>query len=60
MPEPERLLTTEEIAAILSVHPRTVMRWLRQGKLKGVKIGRLWRVRPEDFEAFIRGKGGEK
>lgn len=60
MPKPERFLTTEEIATILSVHPRTVMRWLRQGKLKGVKIGRLWRVRLVDFEAFIRGKGGEK
>ena len=60
MPEPERLLTTEEIAAILSVHPRTVMRWLREGKLKGLKVGRLWRVRLEDLEAFIRGeKGGE-
>jgi Helix-turn-helix domain len=28
--------------------------WLRAGKLTGCKIGRLWRVKQADLEAFIQ------
>lgn len=49
----ERLLTPEEVADILVVSPKTVSRWLRQGKLKGIKPGKDWRVRQCDLEAFI-------
>jgi hypothetical protein len=27
--------------------------WLRTGKLKGIKAGRLWRVRASDLERFF-------
>jgi excisionase family DNA binding protein len=49
----ERLLTPEEAARILAVSPKSVREWLRQGKLKGVKVGRLWRIRERDLEAFL-------
>ncbi|MDK2784542.1 MAG: hypothetical protein PWQ41_1294 [Bacillota bacterium] len=49
----ERLLTPEEVAERLAVTPRSVRIWLRQGKLKGVKAGRLWRIRERDLEAFL-------
>ncbi|MFH1866994.1 MAG: helix-turn-helix domain-containing protein [Patescibacteria group bacterium] len=32
-------LTLEEIAKELRVHPRTIMRWLKNGSLKGYKLG---------------------
>jgi len=48
-----RLLKPEEAAEILGVNPGTVRRWLREGKLKGVKVGRLWRITEEDLKAFI-------
>jgi len=54
----EKLLTPEDTAKALSVKPETVREWLRTGKLKGVKMGRLWRIRESDLEAFL--KGGEK
>ena len=41
------LLTTDEAAEWLGVKPQTVAKWLRMGRLKGVKIGRLWRI-PEE------------
>jgi excisionase family DNA binding protein len=47
------LLSVEEVAAQLHVKPRTVMDWLRVGKLAGYKIGRLWRVDPTALEAFL-------
>lgn len=49
----EELLTVEEVAARLRVHPASVRYWLRQGHLKGVRAGRQWRIRPSDLEAFL-------
>jgi excisionase family DNA binding protein len=50
----DELFTTEQVAAILQVSPKTVKDWLRAGKLTGCKIGRLWRVKPADLEVFIQ------
>jgi excisionase family DNA binding protein len=49
------LFTAEQVAAILQLSPKTIKDWLRAGKLPGYKIGRVWRVRQEDLEAFIQG-----
>jgi excisionase family DNA binding protein len=49
----DELLTTEQAAAILQLTPKTINDWLRAGKLMGCKIGRVWRVRQADLEAFI-------
>lgn len=38
------LLTAEEAAAHLRLHPCTVRRLLRQGRLPGARIGRDWRI----------------
>jgi len=51
----ERVLTPEQVALRLQVQPQTVVRWLRSGRLKGRKFGRIWRVRPEDLDTFIQG-----
>jgi excisionase family DNA binding protein len=40
----ERMLTPEQAAEVLQTHPVTVRLWLRTGKLRGRKIGRIWRV----------------
>jgi len=47
------LYTPKEVADQLRVSKRAVMEWLRRGRLKGVKVGRLWRVREEDLETFL-------
>jgi excisionase family DNA binding protein len=54
----ERLLTPEEVAERLQVKRLTVLEWLRQGKLSGVKAGRFWRIRERDLEAFLEGEAG--
>jgi excisionase family DNA binding protein len=48
------LLTAAQAAAILQLSPKTIKAWLRTGKLMGCKIGRQWRVRKVDLEAFIQ------
>ncbi|MBE3584431.1 MAG: helix-turn-helix domain-containing protein [Limnochordaceae bacterium] len=49
----DRLLTPEEAAEILAVSPKSIREWLRKGKLKGLRAGRLWRIREGDLEAFL-------
>jgi len=49
----EKYYSTEDIAEILGFKEKTVREWLRTGKLKGKKVGRLWRVKESDLEEFI-------
>ncbi len=46
------MYTVQELAEILSLHPKTVQRFIREGKIKATKIGREWRVRNEDLRDF--------
>jgi excisionase family DNA binding protein len=60
MPESqERLLSPNNVAERLNISPLTVRRWLKAGKLKGVRLGRLWRVLERDLEAFLQKCGDE-
>jgi excisionase family DNA binding protein len=52
------LMTCEEAADYLRLHERTVGRLLKQGRLPGVKVGRQWRLRRADLDAYLA--GGEK
>ncbi len=49
----ERILTSEQVAGILQVHPFTVLKYIKQGKLKGSNLGRMYRIRESDVEAFL-------
>lgn len=47
------LLTPEKVAEILQVHILTVYSYIRSGKLDAVRLGRTYRVVPQDLELFI-------
>jgi excisionase family DNA binding protein len=51
------LLTPDEAAKILKVNVRTVTNLIRSGELKGIKVGRIWRIREKDLEEYIS-RGG--
>jgi excisionase family DNA binding protein len=46
------LLTVEEVANRLSVHVRTVRRYLREGRLKGFKMGKEYRIAANALSAL--------
>ena len=54
MIEIEKLLTPKDAAEILSLSPVTIKKWLWQGKLKGIKVGSVWRIRESDLKAFLK------
>jgi len=53
MLEEKKLLRPEEVAEQLQVSERTIRRWLRAGELRGIRVGRLWRIRRKDLAAFL-------
>ena len=56
----EKLLTVAEVAGILRVSVRTVYNLLEAGALRGVRVGRAWRVLESALEDFIAKGGGER
>jgi excisionase family DNA binding protein len=49
----ESLLTVEESAEKLGLHPETLRKWLREKRIGGVKFGRKWKLRESDLRAFV-------
>lgn len=49
----EKFYTTEQVANILQVHPFTILKFIKQGKLKGLKLGRVYRIKESDVNQFI-------
>jgi excisionase family DNA binding protein len=47
------LLTTDEAAAVLHVHPRTVQRLVERGQLCAVHLGSAVRFDPKDVDVLI-------
>ena len=45
----EPLIDTEEAAALLQIHPRTLQRMARRGEVRGYQLGKLWRFRASDL-----------
>ena len=53
MKNEKKLLTPTDVANRLQVTERTVTQWLRRGHLRGFKIGKEWRISPDDLQAFL-------
>ncbi|MFF1556557.1 helix-turn-helix domain-containing protein [Streptomyces sp. NPDC058279] len=52
------LYSVGEVAERLGLHVRTVRAYVREGRLKAVRIGKQYRIAREDFEAFTAGASG--
>ena len=52
----EKIYSVDEIATILDLHPKTVRRFVREGKLKARKIGRAWKISQEQFKEYAHGE----
>lgn len=47
-----RLYTVEDAAERLKLHPKTVLRFIREGRLPAAKVGKAYRVQASDLDAF--------
>ncbi len=51
------VMTVRGVAEALQVSEETVRRMLRDGRMKGAKIGRDYRVTRTDLDTFLRSTG---
>lgn len=57
--ESERMYTVPEVADRLRLHQQTVREWLRNGKIKGVRLGGTkagWRIPDSEVARVLRGE----
>lgn len=49
----EPLLDSEEAAALLKIHPKTLQKMARNGEITGIQIGRVWRFRASALNRWL-------
>lgn len=49
----DSLVTVDQIAQIMDLHPRTIRRFIREGRLKAKKLGKQWRILRRDLDALL-------
>ena len=47
------LMTPDEAAKVLKVHPSTLRRWLAAGTFKAARTPAGWRISEQDVERFL-------
>jgi len=50
----EPFLTSQQAAEILQIHPKTLQKLARGGKIPAHRIGDLWRFRASELDEHIR------
>ena len=53
---PTPIWSTAEAALYLQIHPRTLARMARHGEIPAFHIGKLWRFRHSDLDAWLENK----
>ncbi|MDR7483341.1 MAG: helix-turn-helix domain-containing protein [Armatimonadota bacterium] len=54
-PTGREILTVDQAAAYLQVHPLTVYRYIRDGRLPAARLGKIYRLFRRDLDAFLEG-----
>jgi excisionase family DNA binding protein len=55
----EHFLTLREAAEVLRLSPRTVRNYLKRGEIRGKIIGKRWKFRRADLDAFFESAPSE-
>ncbi|WP_169982690.1 helix-turn-helix domain-containing protein [Microbispora sp. H10836] len=50
---PQQPYSVEQVANLLGLHVKTVRNYVRDGRLKAVRIGKQYRIAREDLETFM-------
>lgn len=55
----EDYYTVGQISKMLDIHPKTIQRYIREGRLRAAKIGKAWRISGHDLSVFIESANDE-
>jgi excisionase family DNA binding protein len=56
MSKSKEILTAKEVAEYLNIHPLTVHKYAREGKIPAFKLGMDWRFHKKSIERWIKEK----
>jgi excisionase family DNA binding protein len=56
----EEVYTVEQFAERLKLHPKTVLRFIKDGRLRAVKVGKSYRILRTEMEAMVTGYSPEE
>ena len=48
-----KLYNVDQISKILQINPQTTLRFIREGKIKAIKVGREYRVKESDLNEYL-------
>ena len=60
MADTMKVYTIEELVDLLHVTRRTLYTYIKEDKLKAVKMGKYWRVREDQLQDFLSGDSGTR
>jgi excisionase family DNA binding protein len=60
MTQSKEILTTKEVAEYLKIHPLTVMKHAREGRIPAFRIGTDWRFHKKHIERWIKEKSAQQ
>ncbi len=53
----DKWYTVEQVSQMLKLHPKTVRRYITQGKLRASKVGKQYRIGGHDLSLFVGERG---
>jgi excisionase family DNA binding protein len=53
----EKYYSVDHIAELLGIHPKTVRRYITEGKLRAAKVGKQYRISGHDLSLFVEERG---
>ncbi len=54
MTKAKQVMTVKDVAEYLDVHPMTIYKYVRDGRIPAFKIGDSWRIRKDAMQKWIR------
>ena len=52
----ERLMSVHEMAEYLNMNISTIYMWSQKGQMPAMKMGKMWRYRRSDIEAWLNSR----
>ena len=56
----DRWFSVDEIAAYLGIKRDTVYRWIAENRMPAHRMGRLWKLRREEVDEWVRSGGADE
>ncbi|NQT75774.1 MAG: helix-turn-helix domain-containing protein [Candidatus Omnitrophica bacterium] len=54
MTKSKHVMTVKDVADYLDVHPMTIYKYVKDGRIPAFKVGDSWRIRRDSIDKWIR------